>query len=303
MNYGLIVARSSASIGFFLCLIPALAQTPPLPAVCKPIPYAVGDALKGGEVAGRLGAGALGKLLKLPEISGVTGGEIVKTAYAGMNSQAMSDVFDVLGCRVKAFIKDSDTDAEKKRAAVTMAVAHLNGEMAFIQSAYSSGPDAVGALKAQYFNASRADGAPVLNPAITSEALRSIDTDKLFINVETRKWWGGLDFGSNVSIQACSGVVRAAISDGGSSLQQSLAATRDILTNYLDPDLPPVVALSKLMLVTVSPTFKPAPAFVSTFKDCTKDLTQAAETSAAKAATLPVVIRAPVVPASTPGGE
>ena len=302
MNYGFMAARSSVFIGLLVCVLPISAQTPPVPAVCKAIPYSVGDALKGGEVAGSLGAGALGKLLKLPDISGHAGVEIVKTAYAGMNSQAMSDVFDVLGCRVKAFIKDTDRDAEKKRAAVTMAVARLNGEMAFIQSALAAGPDAVGALKEQYLDASRADTAPVLDSAITSEALRSIDTDKLFINVETKKWWGGLDFGANISVQACGGVVKAAISDGGSALQQSLAATRDILTNYLDPNLPPVVALSKLMLVTVSPTFKPAPALVSTFKDCTKDLIQAAAASAAKAATVPVVISAPAASAIAPGG-
>jgi hypothetical protein len=228
--------------------------------------------------------------LKLPDLSGRAGVEVVSSAYAGLSIQAMSEVFDALGCRVKAFIKDTDTDADKKRAAVTLAIARLNGEMAFIQSAYSNGMDGVGALREQYLNATRSEAAPVLDYAITNAALASIDTDKLFINGRTTKWWGGLDVGSAISVQGCGGVVQAAIADGGSALQRGLASTREILINYLDPNVPLVVPLAKLMLATAPPTFKvPGPAFVGSFQNCTQALTKAQTESSAKAASAPAL--------------
>lgn len=282
------VARATVILGLLIWSMPSLSQVTPstTQVTCKPIPYTVGTALQGAEIAARLGAGALDRLAKLPDLSGVAGVEVVKTAYAGMSSQAMSEVFDALGCRVKVFIKDSDTDAEKKRAAVTMAIARLNGELAYVQGANAAGFEALAALKEQYLNAVRLDTAPVLDSAITSAALASIDTNKLFLDVATKKFWGGLNFGA-VGIQACGGVVRAAIADGGSALQVSLASTRDILINYLDPNVPPVVALAKLMVVAGTPAFKPTPATVSTFMDCSKDLAQATVAGAAKASSAP----------------
>jgi hypothetical protein len=291
-------AAASAQPAIAPAATPASASGPAA-QICKPIPYQVGVAVKGAEVAANFSAAAIKKLASLPDFSARAGVEVVKPAYAGMVAQAMSDVFDALGCRVTTFIKDTDVDAEKKREAVRLGIARLNGELSIVQAAYGGGLPGVMMLVDRNVAAARADGAPVLDPAIISAALRSIDTDALFIKEVTTTFWGSLDYGKYASVSACGGLVKAAISDGGSAMQKALASTRDILVNYLDPNTALVVSLGKLMVAGAPITANPLPA--ATFKGCTQALNQLTAAEAEKAASAPTAsASAPANPASAP---
>jgi hypothetical protein len=266
-----------------------------------PIPYVVGEALSGGEMAVRFSSGALGKLAKLPDI-GVRGGyEVVKTAYAGVSSQAMVAVFEAYGCRVKNFMRAKGaTDVEEKARAVDKAIAMLSIELARIQVASEQGLGAINELKADYIDAdTRSERAPVLNAVIINASLADVDPDKLFISQETKKKWASLDVASYASISACGGVVKAAISDGGSTLQRALGNTKSIFINYLNSDVPPYVALASLLnSASANPSKKESYANYGSFKGCTDGVSKVQQDALIAALNAPTP--APKVAPTTP---
>lgn len=279
-----------------LATFPASAQKLPVSIATQcPIPYSVADQIKGGELAAKFGAAALSKLAKVPEIEAKGGLQIVKSAYAGVTSQAMSSVLEAYGCRINAYLdKTAPTDKVAKVEAVENAIARLELEMAGIQSAAEEGSAALKAIKDEYLaNDKRAANAPVLDFAITSAALADVDPTALFISTTVKEGWLGLKVGPYVDVSACGGVVEAAISDGSSSLQKSLSEAKAILINYLDPKKPPYIGLSKLFVsVAVSP-IKKATADNVSFKGCSAGI-------AAKPASAPgpAIAPDPVAPAT-----
>lgn len=271
----------------------------PKPDPC-PIPYAVGEQVKGGELEARFGGGALSKLVKLPDIEGRGGAEVVRTAYAGITSQAMSAVFDAYACRIKGFIvKTAPPEAASKSAAVDRGLVRLRLEMGLIQNAAEQGTEALTIIRDGYLDAeTRAANAPVLDATITKAALADVNSNALFISQVTKQQWIGLKVGPHISAQACGGVVQAAISDGGSSLQRALASAQSILINYLDPNTPPNVALADLFVHASASPIKKATADHISFKDCTKALA-AAQPAKPLAPSAPPPAPAPS-PAQTP---
>ncbi len=280
---------------------PAAPAPAPVVGSCPSVPYSVGEAATGGEIAARFDASVLNGLLKLPNVTARTGYEVVKTAYAGMSSQAMSAVFAAWQCRISAYIDGSKAvDADAKKAAVRKAITQLNIHMAVIQNAAGLSTDSLDALGDKFLNMeTRSESAPVLDAAITQAALASIDPNALFIDKITKSYWLTLNVGAKTGVSACGGVVKAAISDGGSALQASLASTKSILIDYLDPTLPPAVALSNLLVAASVSPIKPSVSPGSTFKNCTEGLLaqQRAAADIAKNQSAPVP---PSEPASGP---
>lgn len=298
------------------CVSNGWAQTPPstspekpaqtrttVPEPC-PIPYAIGETLSGGEMEARLANGALSKLAKLPNIGARGGYEVVKTAYAGVSSQAMAAVLAAYGCRVKRYMQTTGTvDATEKSKAIDKAVSWLTAELAQIQTASEQGSDAIKEMKVDYLNTeTRPDRAPVLDFAITSAALADIDPNTLFINKSEIRKWLSLDIATYASVSACGGVIKAAISDGGSSLQRALANAKSIFINYLDPEQPPYIALSSLLVsAAASPPKRDSYPSVGSFKGCTdgvkheqqKTLTTALQAPAPEVAPVPAPASAP----------
>lgn len=279
-----------------------------LPAVDScPIPYVVGEAMSGGEMAVRFSNSALSKLAKLPNVGARGGYEVVKTAYAGVSSQAMVAVFEAYGCRVKKFMSAKGAvDVAEKARAVDKAIAMLSIELARIQVASEQGLDAINELKADYIDAeNRSERAPVLDSAITNAALADVDTGKLFIGQEQRRRWMSLDVASVASVSACGGVVKAAISDGGSTLQRALGNTKTIFINFLNPDVPPYVALASLLnSASASPPKKDSYAGYGSFQGCTEGVSKMQQDTLTAALNAPTPSRdvAPMpAPAPAPG--
>lgn len=281
---------------------PAPVSSAPAPDACA-IPYTVGDQVKGREIALSLEAGALKKLAKIPNIEAAAGREVVRTAYAGMANQAMEQVWSAYACRIRAYLtKTNDPDAAAKVQAVEIALAELAGKMAVMQAATDEG--AAGMMELvrviDGFN-TRPDGAPTLDFATASAALADVDPSALFLTKTTREYWAGAQVSGVLSVNSCGGVVRAAIADGGSSLQVALAASKPILINYLDPTKPQKIALLSLLNnVTVKPVVATSPN-AATFRGCA---TQAANTPpqpATPPTATPVV--APTAPGSAEPGK
>lgn len=242
---------------------------------CDPFPYSIGWQVTGGEVAAKFGAGAVRGLRQLPAIDIRGGGEIVRTAYAGMANQAMEAVLVQYGCRIKAYMTLSGApDAELKAFVVDRAVALLTGEMGSIQSAaLKPTNDDLLKIKLQYATAmKREEGEPTLDSAVLLGALSRYNPNTLFISQTTAKFWGSADVGAALAVTACGGVVRAAISDGTSSMQSSLSRVQSILSNYLNGSVPPYASLLTLFnsLAVVPGTDATAAKF--SFKDCSKEI-------------------------------
>lgn len=253
----------------------APSTTPAPAAACASvIPYSIGDKVKGFELAGRFSLGALSKLKGLPNITLRGGKEVVQTAYAGMTQQAMATVFDAYACRISEYLKaKGDPDADKKVSAVNDAIADLQGEMGAIQKVAAPGAPIADFLDLKNDYKTRVRGAedPVLDRAVVNAALADIDSEKLFINVTLKQYWGGLDIPGAIALKGCGGVVKAAISDGGSSLQRSLADAKFVLANYLDPATKLKIALGRLMNdIAAQPTISPIAD--ATFKGCTTEI-------------------------------
>lgn len=239
----------------FLIAAPSFGQTlPPVPSVnapelsaCGPVPYSVGEAVNSLELSGRIGLSAIDALAGVPDVEGAGGRRVIRTAYAGMRHQAMSAVFDSLGCRIIAHLRQQNSpDAQDKILQVQNAIASLQMQMGNIQGAIDEGFAARTELTNAYAASQRISGAPTLEATITSAALSDIDPEQLFINQTIRERWGNLSFGEIVSVGGCQVVVRAALSDGTSSLQRSLADTKSILISYLDPNIPQSISFAKL---------------------------------------------------------
>lgn len=242
---------------------------------CGPFPYSVEWQVTGGEIAAKFRAGALAGLRSLPAIEGRAGGEIVRTAYAGMANQAMEVVLVQYGCRIKAYMVLSGTpDAELKGFVVDRAVALLSGEMGSIQNAaLKPTGDDLTKFKVQYAKMmKREPDEPTLDSAILLGALKRYNPNTLFISQTSAQIWGSVEVGSALAVTACGGVVRAAISDGTSALQSSLARVQSILSNYLNSSVPPYASLLSLYntLAVVPGTDATAAKF--SFKDCSKEM-------------------------------
>lgn len=263
----------------------------PAPDPCA-IPYTIGDAVKGKEIAVSLETGALKKLAKIPNIEAAAGKEVVRTAYAGMTNQAMEQVWLAYACRIQNHLKKTnDPAAAAKVQAVEGALAELNGHMAVMQAGSDEG--AAGMMELMKvingFN-TRPEGAPTLDFTIATAALADVDPSALFLVKTTKEYWTGVQVSGVLNVNACGGVVRAALSDGGSSLQVALASSKQILINYLDPNKQQKIALLSLLNnVTTKPTVVTVPN-TTTFKGCA---TQAANTP-------PQPSTPPTTPTTTP---
>ncbi|SFJ30032.1 hypothetical protein SAMN02799626_01488 [Caulobacter sp. UNC279MFTsu5.1] len=194
----------------------------------------------------------------------------------------MEAVLAAYACRIKAYVaKTQPADAAAKSAAVDKALSDLSFELGMIQSAASDGAAALGVVKDGYMDKDeRRPGAPVLDAAVTMAALADVDPNKLFISQSNLTLWAGLNIGSAVGVEGCGGVVHAAISDGGSSLQVSLSKAKSILINYLDPNTPPNVALGALFLSGAALPIKKSTGDTVSFKDCTKNVAAKVTTTA-----------------------
>lgn len=262
-----------------------------------PIPYIVGEQLSGGELSARFGLAAIKRLSKLPNLEARAGREVLRTAYAGVSSQAMAAVLDAYGCRIRAYLaRTGAADAAAKMTAVEAAIAQLKGHMAVVQNAAQQPAPALGEVQQTLFAMTqRPDGAPTVDRAVLSAALADVDPERLFLSVEERRRWAGLQFGPIVDVSACGGVIKAAISDGGSSLQRGLADVKVILINYLDKNTSPIVALSQLFVdASATPPMTTAAINATSFRNCSADVARHPVPAEA-----PIAAVTPVAPTAT----
>lgn len=244
-------------LGFVAALVTCAISTPglaqeagadPYREQCGSIPYSAGEAVSEVELTGRLGGHVLDKLADLPDLTVFGGQRVTRSAFAGLRQQAMGAVLDAYACRIAAEIRSRGGDSEQEQLRLLgAAVANLNLEM----STLAGLPDedfrtrlyAKGYYQEQ---TTRKPTDPTIDRAIVDAALKGLDTNKLFINTMERQRWLGLKFAGVAEVQGCETIIKAALSDGSSSLQRSLADLKSILTNYLDANIAPVVSLAVL---------------------------------------------------------
>ncbi len=241
--------------------LPPTATAVPVWVAACPIPYAVGEASTSSQISARLAVGSLKVLKGSPDLNANAGREILRSAYAGMKNEAMQAVAQAYACRINAYIDaQALPDPAAKKMAVTVAVAQLTAELGFIANAAQNNAD----LALQYTRilsmTTRPPDSPVLDTAIYDAALATVDPGPMFLSSQERSRWIQANITGLVRVGACDQVVRAAISDGTSSLQTGLAQVKSILRNYLDAATPPLIASAAILnSLSVSPAGSAVP--------------------------------------------
>ncbi|QQN74414.1 hypothetical protein [Croceicoccus sp. YJ47] len=250
---GLCMIRSVffAAIVTYAISTPVMAQEAGADAYrqnCGAIPYSAGEALSEVELTGRLGGNVLDKLVDLPDLTVFGGQRVTRSAFAGLRQQAMGAVLDAYACRISAEIRARGGESEQEQLRLLgAAVANLNLEISTLAGLPDEDFRTRLAAKDYYQEqTTRKPTDPTIDRAIVDAALNGLDTNKLFINITERQRWLGLNFAGVAELQGCQTIIKAALSDGSSSLQRSLADLRSILTNYLDANIAPVVSLAVL---------------------------------------------------------
>lgn len=320
-----LVAASAALGGAASMPAPLAGPQPPLPvqtatpaaaAACA-IPYVVGEQMTDAQLSARFSLGAIKGLAGVPDIQARAGRQVIRSAYAGVVSQAMSAVLDAYRCKIKAHIEAQNVpDGAAKLAQVDDAIAAIRFEIAVIQNAAAQPAPALSDIQQAYLaRTSRPPTMPAVDRALLDAALADLDPEALFIRSELRQKWAGLHFGSIANVSACGGVVKAAISDGGSLLQRALADVKPILINYLDKNVRPITPLAQALVAASATPYPTAAALNATnFRACSVDVAAhppAPEPSASATATpAPSASAAPTpgptvspVPAPSPSGS
>ncbi len=217
---------------------------------CPDIPYTVGEQVESVELSARFGGSALNELVKLPNLRAYGGQKTVRSAFAGMRQQAMNAVMRVYGCMIaEELAKQAPDDLDEQVMQLNAGLTSLRLQMAILAGwADFSASEKFEISERIGARTTRESDAGTIDPAILDAAIGGLRTDELFISVVTRQRWLGLDFAGVIDVQGCETIVRAAISDGSSSLQRSLADVQQILLNHLDAGVAPNVALSELAL-------------------------------------------------------
>lgn len=261
----------AAAVVWLAVSLPAKAQ--PVPGndrgytthSCGAPPYSVGIAVAGGQVLAHVGEDAI---KALPELSLRAGGEVARSAYAGMRNQAVGEVLQWYRCRLEHNLRtDGGEDTEKKVSALYDTFGDIETQIILAEAASGSGFDSF----QQYINSladvERSRSGLTLAPATFDRYFADVDPERTWIKTTTVRGWieGGA---SGVTISACGGIVRAAISDGSSSLQASLARLKSGLRNYLDPGRQPRIGLLGMLAGFAGNPVNLTPAQAQTFQGC-----------------------------------
>jgi hypothetical protein len=273
-----------ASVAFVVSASPAMSQTRPTTgssqpptseAGCGQPPFAVGNRVIGGEVLAQI---ADREIRGVPNLSARAGAEVMRSAYAGIANQAL---VRLLGwyqtCKLEPHLRSQNpADLDRQLADLAAAFDELTGVIADTSNASTGTPTEFRDYTRDLRRARRAPGAFTLAPAQFDQIMRGLDPEALWIRETTLQGWIGVDLEA-VTISACGGVVRAAISDGGSSLQAALGDVQPILRLYFDPQRHPSTAYLRLANHMSGNPFSRQTREPPSFRGCTAAL--AAETA------------------------
>ena len=236
-------------------------------------PFAVGNAVAGGEILARAGENAL---KRLPGLEVSAGLQISRTVYAGMRNQALGEVLGWYQCLIReAVTAQGGPDLAARLDSIDLTFLELSTQFDMAESASSESSAAFNARLTELSTYQRPADAFVISPATFAQYVAGVNPSATWIRVESIEVWGTASAGA-VSVSACGGVVRKAISDGGSALQRGMGSMQAGLVNFLDPQRNPRVGLTALLR-----PFAANPATIqgippTSFRGCAQGLAQQA---------------------------
>jgi hypothetical protein len=232
---------------------------------CGTAPLSIGVAVAGGEILVSAGEETI---KGLPGLELRAGGEVARSAFAGMRNQAMTSVIGWYECRLIHNIRvDGGPDAEARVGALRAAMADINSQLMLAQAARESSFSDYQSY-VQSLSTLQRPPAPFLVPPGTFDRYFA-DTKPNDVWIRTRTIRGWIEGGtSGVKVTACGGVIMAALSDGSSSIQASLASIQSSLKNYFDGAIPPRVGLLGALSGYASNPVSLTTAEARTFEGC-----------------------------------
>jgi hypothetical protein len=232
---------------------------------CGTAPLSIGVAVAGGEVLVSTGENSI---KSLPGLELRAGGEVARSAFAGMRNQAMTTVLGWYECRLAHNIRvDGGPNAEARVGALRTALSHLNRELMLAQAARESSfadyRDHIRSLD----TLERPTNPFLITPGTFDRYFADTNPEALWGRTSTLRGWveGGT---SGVKVTACGGIVMAALSDGGSSIQRSLTSLQSSLKNYFDGAVSPDVGVLGALTGYASNPVSLTPAENRTFEGC-----------------------------------
>lgn len=276
-------ALTAAGLALSIGAIGSTANAQTSPCASLP-PLSVGNAVAGAEILARAGEEAI---KGLPQIQLRTGAEIVRSSYAGMRNQAMSTVLGWYQCRiVERVTAEGGANLPERLTAIGNTFFELSLLLDEAENASSDYANFTAFQQQRLVPYQRSATAFTLPQATFNSYFSDINPSATWISTSTKTVWitGSVN---SVSVIACGGVVRKAISDGGSAIQAGLGAIQANLGNYLNP-----VVQARIGLAGLVRPFAANPATVTgepsaTFQGCALAIANAA----------PPVAETPVVPA------
>jgi hypothetical protein len=231
----------------------------------------VGVAVAGGEILASVGEDTI-KGVPAGNIS--AGAELARSAYAGMRNQAMSLVLEWYQCRLEHSIRvDGGADVEDRVGAMRAAIVEVDSQLILAQAASErSFADFTG-----FINGLGTTGRPpeayTLAPAKFDQYFADVDAQQTWIRTTTVRGWitGGP---RGVRITACGGIIMAALSDGGSSIQASVSGVQAALKNYFTASMTPRVGLLQMARGYAASPVSLTPTEAGTFQGCAASLLQ-----------------------------